>query len=1361
MKGPVTDFSAFLPKSCRPLLAGPEGSGPGYRRVEGSVLFCDVAGFTPLTEALMVMGREGSEELTRLLNDYFSCMVAIVEEEGGDVLRFGGDAMAVLFPGRSRSGAAGAAARMMAAMGRFADLPTGAGTFSLSMKIGAAWGAATLGLLPAGEDSGDFYAAGAPLDDAAEAEHHAVPGQIVCHPSFLAGAPASLKGKRAGEGGFAFLGRVPEEDVRPYAYEAEPPAHLLCRGVPAYLQEEGGRGSSGEHRGVAVLFLALKGLTDAAGPEDLHQRLTQAFAVLNDGARRYRGTLNKIDLGDKGAKALLLFGAPYALEDREEMSLRAAMELVQSERWPAGVTPAAGVTSSQLFTGPVGSRSRREYTAMGDGINLAARLMQRAASGQVLCEAGCARAAKGLRSNAHAAITVKGKQAPVEIAEPQGEAEQEAGSVALLVEREALCARLSGLVEDGGGRALLLEGLAGVGKSALIGWLGSKAADAGLAVHRLGLGPFSRERPFAAWRGPLRALVGVRRGDTAEVLLEARDAAFAEEPEGYRALINPLLDLPEEPNPALKNLSAKERKDLLFAMLARAFRKGAPRLVLCDNLHHADPQSLELLSFLLTDAEGAPWRFVGAVRTDLAPPNVPQAVEVMPVEALSRAGVEEMLRRAHGFSEVPKEVLDWFMGRSAGNPTLVNALLTAVESAGLAVRDAYGLRLDQDRLFKTAFPDTLEGLYLARVDRLPAEAREVLQFASILGVSVSVNLLREVSGRAPAAVQESLRLLQEEGLVVADTWGERAYVRFGEALLREAVYHALPFAFKRAGHLGLARLLDVDGEKNKQIWATLANHYEHGGDEARARVFHRLAGRDAFGRYDNVTALAHLEFVCKDLTPDPEDVEDAFSLMDALGFLGKWEEARPWLARLVAFEPEMTLAQQARLQNFVSQDLASKQDWKGTEAALRMGIRLAKQAGEIALVGLAYVNLVGRIYGPTGRLKEASQAMQEALALPAGPGQSFFRTLALMNLGAVLRHQGRLAAADVQYKSALKCAVRGGLAPQRGMICGNLGVLNNDLGKFVAAAQWCQRAEKSFETFAVRGLLLNAREIRAEASLALGKAEEAKVILEEVARRAQVLGHHQIIGLAEQGLARVALLEGRPREFLDRSMRALSAIGAEAGPMDFTLTLYGVLSFFRTLGEKERLLAAAKRFNLRAIVSRDTLRRDLRQSMRRLLAWAGGTDEDGACRKGRGVLHEKLIPEETLELHMALAHRASAKGSLALAESHLARAASACAERPLVDSRLRLLQGRCSVFGELSSAERRAARNLLGLCHGGITGARLACQLALLERRTSRDRWLKEAVGRLVQLKTHSPKWAWEAMRGFEEVQRVTEIRHV
>ena len=408
----MADLSVFLPKACWPLLGQTLKGTPGQRSVEGSVLFCDVAGFTPLTEALQVLGREGAEELTRLLNGYFTCMVGIAEEEGGDVLRFGGDAMAVLFAGKSRAAAAHVAAKMMAAMPDFAALPTRAGVFGLSMKIGAAHGVVYLGMLADGAGGYDYYAAGAPMDEAAEAEHRAVPGLVVCHPSFLRAGSESLSIEPMDDGFAKLLGAKHGARKR-----SDPPPRpspeQFAHAVPGYLADGSGKVRSGEHRGVAVLFVSFGGLWDAAAPAEGHSRLQQSFKTLWATARRYGGILNKLDLGDKGAKAIFLFGTPYALEQKEEMAVRAAMDLTASRDFPEGVHLAVGSTSAHLFAGPIGSSTRQEYTVMGDGINLAARLMQRAAPGQILCDLRCLRAASGaIQFRALPSITVKGKRHP-------------------------------------------------------------------------------------------------------------------------------------------------------------------------------------------------------------------------------------------------------------------------------------------------------------------------------------------------------------------------------------------------------------------------------------------------------------------------------------------------------------------------------------------------------------------------------------------------------------------------------------------------------------------------------------------------------------------------------------------------------------------------------------------------------------------------------------------------------------------------------------------------------------------------------------------------------------------------------------
>ncbi|MGC8763275.1 MAG: adenylate/guanylate cyclase domain-containing protein [Acidobacteriota bacterium] len=188
----MAELAAFLPWSFNDLVPAALEGGPRHRVVRGTVLFSDVAGFTPLTEALSVLGKEGAEELTRVLNAYFSRMIAIVGEEGGDVLRFGGDSMTILFPGPSPEPALRAASRMMEAMGSFARVYTRAGEFPLAMKIGAASGPVLLGIVGGGETAYDFYAAGPPLDASALAEHAAGPSEIVLDGSVGGSLPRGL-----------------------------------------------------------------------------------------------------------------------------------------------------------------------------------------------------------------------------------------------------------------------------------------------------------------------------------------------------------------------------------------------------------------------------------------------------------------------------------------------------------------------------------------------------------------------------------------------------------------------------------------------------------------------------------------------------------------------------------------------------------------------------------------------------------------------------------------------------------------------------------------------------------------------------------------------------------------------------------------------------------------------------------------------------------------------------------------------------------------------------------------------------------------------------------------------------------------
>ena len=179
------------PGLARALLADPT-LAPLVEQFPAAVLFADISGFTPLTEALAQRGAEGPEEMTRLLNAYFSRLIVAIEAEGGEVVKFSGDALTALFPataestGHAARRAVQAAAAMHALMGDFATLPTSAGPIALAVKIGVGVGTVQAFRVGGVLERWEYVVAGDPLRQVTEAEHTASPGETIISPETAA-----------------------------------------------------------------------------------------------------------------------------------------------------------------------------------------------------------------------------------------------------------------------------------------------------------------------------------------------------------------------------------------------------------------------------------------------------------------------------------------------------------------------------------------------------------------------------------------------------------------------------------------------------------------------------------------------------------------------------------------------------------------------------------------------------------------------------------------------------------------------------------------------------------------------------------------------------------------------------------------------------------------------------------------------------------------------------------------------------------------------------------------------------------------------------------------------------------------------
>jgi class 3 adenylate cyclase/tetratricopeptide (TPR) repeat protein len=418
-------------------------------------MFADISGFTAMSEKLSQLGKEGAEEITAIVNRFFAALLEVTEHYGGDLLKFGGDALLVFFGGQEQSlRACLAALQMQDTMSQFSETSTSQGVFRLQMSIGLGTGPLFMARLGS-EEGMEFAVMGRALAQMAQAEHYASAGEILMDRETyheLRATPGRLlsgemqKGfypligfreRITGEGGGGGLsvgahpsgcvqhGRPnaiedplsallppPEgEDARPWISEAVQRIRALELFLPPGLMDkiklEPERiAIGGEYRPVTVFFANFYGIDEII--EELGQeRGAEITAILNAHFTRmrriiakYGGVVNKVDSYAVGHRIMALFGAPRAHIDDPERAVRAALEMQEAMGPFAQLNTSCGsfclkqrigVNTGLVFAGNVGSLTRQEYSVMGDEVNLTARLMAVATEGQVLISQSTAR----------------------------------------------------------------------------------------------------------------------------------------------------------------------------------------------------------------------------------------------------------------------------------------------------------------------------------------------------------------------------------------------------------------------------------------------------------------------------------------------------------------------------------------------------------------------------------------------------------------------------------------------------------------------------------------------------------------------------------------------------------------------------------------------------------------------------------------------------------------------------------------------------------------------------------------------------------------------------------------------------------
>ena len=506
---------------------------PSAEDVRCAVLFADISGFTSLTERLAEKGAVGAEELTAALNRYFGQLIDIIDDFGGDVLKFAGDALLATFEDREhgeepqgddlKDASARAAAASLAIQEQMLEFPEVEGT-KLSLKIGMAAG--DLRMLHLGGVFGrcELLMVGEPLRELGEANDLAGPGDIIAAGSLWTTITDQAIGQKLVDRNFRIksLSRPADQfrrrDSSGQTLLAAVPFRAdsisAIRGyIPAAIYSRLAAGQTdwlGELRKVTVVFANLPGF-------NIHTRLDDAQKVmtaLQQTIYHFEGSLNKLSVDDKGVSLLAGFGLPpVAHEDDAARAIGAALALkerINELGWECSI----GVATGRIFCGAYGSEERREYTMIGDTVNTSARLMQAAKRGILSDQTTHAAAMSQFDFSTLDPLSMKGKKEPVACFRPiqRRAANRKTSARQVTVfgrkaERELCRELLIDLLDQKQSSFLLLEGDAGIGKSHLAYAFAQQAEVQGCRILHGHGDAIERSTPWFAWRSVFEELL--------------------------------------------------------------------------------------------------------------------------------------------------------------------------------------------------------------------------------------------------------------------------------------------------------------------------------------------------------------------------------------------------------------------------------------------------------------------------------------------------------------------------------------------------------------------------------------------------------------------------------------------------------------------------------------------------------------------------------------------------------------------------------------------------------------------------------------------------------------------------------------
>lgn len=756
----------------------------------------------------------------------------------------------------------------------------------------------------------------------------------------------------------------------------------------------------GERKHVTVLFSDLSGytaMTERLDPEDVKEIMSRIFGEIAQVIAKYEGFIERF-IGDA---VMALFGVPRVHEDDPVRAIKAAIEIhelleVMSPRLEEKVgqpfTMHSGINTGLVVTGEVDLK-KGTHGITGDTINIASRLENMAQAGEILVGLETYRQAEGYFTFVKLEpIVVKGKTDPLQAFKVLREKERPvkvhrlSGMRGDLIGREAALAQLHEAVEQlskGESTVFSIYGDAGTGKSRLIEEF-RDSLDLSRIQWVLGHAyPYSQSIPYFTLIDLFSSVWQIKESDPPEKVKEKIEINI-DQLMGKGGEVTPYLgslyalDYPEikSVSPELWKSRLKEAVKVVLSALA----KNAPMVICLEDIHWADPSSLELLKSILLEFRSAAillcvYRGPFALFTDQQVSSLGNRYQEIKLQDFSSAEAGEMVESLLKTKDLPQGLQQFVWGKAEGNPFYLEEVINTLVDSGILIRDNGGWQLTRS-LVDSDIPPTVQGVISARLDLFEKWMKRILQEASVIGRTFLCEILARTT-QFKEHIDQCLSGLEQTNFIRKRTLEPDLEYIFKHALTHEAVYNGLLRKERQKIHKRIASVIEkLFEERLSEFYETLAYHFEKGGSVHNAIYYMMKSGEKSLNKYAVEESHQYFKKAFDIMAKNPERTREQEEFL--IDLLIKWA--------------------------FV---FHYRGDFKGLKKLLLEHEGLARSLNDQARLGMFYTQFGLSLY-QTGEIKEAYACLIEALELGEKIGNKRVIGYACSHLSWLCPELGRL-----------------------------------------------------------------------------------------------------------------------------------------------------------------------------------------------------------------------------------------------------------------------------------------------------------------------------------------------------------------